>query len=202
MPSKTQECYEIIKDDILRMRISIGELINEKNLAEQYGASKTPIREALAMLVQEGYLKKVPRVGYLIRQTSDEEFKQLNYLRFILERGVVQWIIHRCTEEQIISLREHCQATEVSYRDFSTVNYEFHIAMAKLTGNQYLYEEVQHVFNRMIRRPNEVMYAEVRQQPHMYHLQIVEAMRTRDEEKALELIRHECWRSDAPDSVI
>lgn len=202
MPSKTLECYEVLKDDILRMRLPADDIINEKTLAEQYGASKTPVREALAMLVQEGYLKKIPRVGYLIRQISNEEFAQLNYLRFTLEKGVVQWIIHRCSEEQILSLRDYCQETGITYRDFATVNYQFHIAMAKLTGNQYLYEEVQHVFNRMVRRPSESLYAEIQDNPHLYHLQIVEAMRLRDEEKALELIRHECRRDEAPDSVI
>ena len=202
MPSKMSECYEVIKDDILRMRLSADEIINEKALAEQYGASKTPVREALAMLVQEGYLKKVPRVGYLIRQISNEEFAQLNYLRFTLEKGVVQWIIHRCTEEQILSLREHCRETDVAYRDFATVNYRFHMAMAKLTGNQYLYESVRHVFDRMIRRPSEYLYAEIQHDPHVYHLQLVEAMRLRDEAKALELVRHECRRDEAPDSVI
>lgn len=202
MPSKTLECYEVIKEDILRMRIPADQIINEKTLAEQYGASKTPVREALAMLVQEGYLKKIPRVGYLIRQISDEEFAQLSYLRFTLEKGVVQWIIHRCTEEEILSLRDCCRETNISYFDFATVNYQFHIAMAKLTGNQYLYEAVQHVFNRTIRRPSESLYAEIRENPHLYHLQIVEAMRLRDEEKALALIRHECRRDEAPDSVI
>lgn len=202
MPSKTLECYEVLKDDILRMRLPADDIINEKTLAEQYGASKTPVREALAMLVQEGYLKKIPRVGYLIRQISNEEFAQLNYLRFTLEKGVVQWIIHRCTEEQIVSLRDYCRETDISYRDFATVNYQFHTAMAKLTGNQYLYEEVQHVFNRMVRSPSQSLYAEIQDNPHLYHLQIVEAMRLRDEEKALELIRHECRRDEAPDSVI
>ena len=115
---------------------------------------------------------------------------------------MVQWIIHRCTEEQIVSLRDYCRETDISYRDFATVNYQFHTAMAKLTGNQYLYEEVQHVFNRMVRRPSQSLYAEIQDNPHLYHLQIVEAMRLRDEEKALELIRHECRRDEAPDSVI
>ena len=52
-----------------------------KDLAEQHGVSKTPVREALSMLVQEGYLKKIPRVGYLLRELSEEEYAKLIYLR-------------------------------------------------------------------------------------------------------------------------
>ena len=202
MATMVLDIYEAIKEDILRMRFPTDEIINEKTLAEHYNVSKTPVREALAILVQEGYLKKIPRVGYLIRQISNEEFHQLTYLRVTLEKGVVQWIIHRCSDEQIASLRAVCPDTAVEYKDFAAGNYAFHMAMAKLTGNSYLYEEVRHVFDRMIRIPSTSLYAEIQQQPHRYHLQLVEAMLARDEEKALDLIRHECRRDDAPEFVI
>lgn len=202
MATMVLDFYEAIKEDILRMRFPADEIINEKTLAERYQVSKTPIREALAILVQEGYLRKIPRVGYLIRQISNEEFHQLTYLRVTLEKGVVQWIIHRCTDEQIESLRQYCQNTDVEYKDFSSVNYAFHMGMAKLTGNFHLYEQVRQVFDRMIRVPNTALYAEIQQQPHKYHLQIIDAMLARDEEKALDLIRHECRRDDAPEFVI
>ena len=121
MATLVLDFYEAIKEDILRMRFRTDEIINEKALAERYNVSKTPVREALAILVQEGYLRKIPRVGYLIRQISNEEFQQLTYLRVTLEKGVVQWIIHRCTDEQIQSLRQYCQNTNVDFRDFASV---------------------------------------------------------------------------------
>ncbi len=202
MATMVSEIYEAIKDDIIRMRFRTDEIINEKALAERYTVSKTPVREALAMLVQEGYLKKIPRVGYLVRQISNEDFHQLTYLRFTLEKGVVQWIIHRCSDEQIRSLRDYCRATDITYREFSGENYKFHMAMAGLTQNPYIIESVQHVFDRTIRRPSEALFTELQQQPHLYHLQLVEAMEKRDEAKALDLIRHECRRDDAPEFVI
>ena len=63
MPSKAMDVYEKIRDDVVKLRLRTDELLNEKDLAEQYNVSKTPVREALAMLVQDGYLKKIPRVG-------------------------------------------------------------------------------------------------------------------------------------------
>ena len=90
MPSKAMELYERIKEDVIRLRFRADEIINEKDLAEQHGVSKTPVREALSMLVQEGYLKKIPRVGYLLRELSEEEYAKLIYLRYTLEKGVVQ----------------------------------------------------------------------------------------------------------------
>lgn len=200
--SKTQEIYDLVKADVVRLRFRPDDIINEKDLAEQYQVSKTPVREALGMLVQEGYLRKIPRVGYLIRQISNEEFCQLNYLRYTVEVGVVRWILHRCTEDEILSLKEFCRDSSVTYQEFGGINQDFHMAMAKLTGNAYLIQAVENVFNRMIRKPSEVLYAEIQDQPHLYHLKLIEAMRTRDEARALELIRHECWRDDYPDSII
>ena len=56
MQSKTDEIYMRLKEELLRLRFRRDEIINEKKLAEQYDVSKTPVREALGMLVQEGYL--------------------------------------------------------------------------------------------------------------------------------------------------
>lgn len=196
MPSKTMELYAAIKEDVIRLRFRADEIINEKDLAEQYSVSKTPVREALSMLVQEGYLRKIPRVGYLLRELSEEEYRKLIYLRYTLEKGVVLWIIDHCDDETIDSLRGFCQQTETSYKDFAGLNYDFHIAMARLTGNEYLANSVQNTFDRMIRVPSVNLYSEIQSQPHVYHLQLIEAMKARDKEKTLQLIRHECSRDD------
>ena len=70
MPSKTTAVYDLLKQDVIRLRFRRDEIINEKALAERYQVSKTPVREALSMLVQVGYLKKIPRVGYLVRAVT------------------------------------------------------------------------------------------------------------------------------------
>lgn len=195
-PLKTRAIYESIKEDVIRLRFRADEVINEKSLAERYGVSKTPVHEALGMLVQEGYLKKIPWVGYLLRELDQEEFRKMVYLRYTLEKGVVMWIIGHCTEAEIDSLRAHCQDHDISFRDFAGVNYDFHMAMARLTGNEYLFDSVQNVFNRLIRVPSEGLFAEVQEDPHRYHLQLIDSMKARDREAALALLRHECSRDD------
>ena len=201
MQSKTDEIYMRLKEELLRLRFRRDEIINEKKLAEQYDVSKTPVREALGMLVQEGYLKKIPRVGYFICEVTNEEYLQLAYLRFTLEKGVVLRILHYCSDEQIDSLRSYCQQTAVEYCDFAGINSDFHIAMAALTGNRFLEVAVRDVFQHMRRTPSVKLYTEVRKNPHLYHLQLIDAMRARDEEQTLKLIEHECRRDDDPDSI-
>ena len=186
MPSKATAVYDLLKQDVIRLRFRRDEIINEKALAERYQVSKTPVREALSVLVQEGYLKKIPRVGYLLREVTEEDYRKLIYLRFTLEKGVVLRIIRSCTEEEILSLRDYCKEERISYQDFGGVNYDFHMAMARLTGNEYLAEEVRRIFQRTIRAPSVNLYQEVREEPHKYHLQLIE---------------HECRRDDDPDSI-
>ena len=201
MPSKATAVYDLLKQDVIRLRFRRDEIINEKALAERYQVSKTPVREALSVLVQEGYLKKIPRVGYLLREVTEEDYRKLIYLRFTLEKGVVLRIIRSCTEKEILSLRDYCKEERISYQDFGGVNYDFHMAMARLTGNEYLAEEVRRIFQRTIRAPSVNLYQEVREEPHRYHLQLIDAMRDRDVETALRLIEHECRRDDDPDSI-
>ena len=201
MPSKATAVYDLLKQDVIRLRFRRDEIINEKALAERYQVSKTPVREALSVLVQEGYLKKIPRVGYLLREVTEEDYRKLIYLRFTLVKGVVLRIIRSCTEEEILSLRDYCKEERISYQDFGGVNYDFHMAMARLTGNEYLAEEVRRIFQRTIRAPSVNLYQEVREEPHRYHLQLIDAMRDRDVETALRLIEHECRRDDDPDSI-
>lgn len=196
MASKTAEIYDYIKDEIIKLKFAPDEIINEKDLADRYDSSKTPVREALAMLVQEGYLKKIPRVGYIIRQLSDSEYTKLIYLRYTLESGVVAYILRNCTDAEIESLREFCHDRDVSYKDFAETNMKFHYAMADLTKNDYLIACLHNTFERLIRVPSPTIYAEVHAEPHLHHLQLIDAMKARDLNQCMALLRNECRRDD------
>lgn len=201
MPSKTNELYNLLKEDIIRLRLRQDEIINERTLAERFQVSKTPVREALGMLVQEGYLKKIPRVGYLLCEITQEDYSKLIYLRLTLERGVVLRIISHCTDEEILSLRGYCREEQISYLDLGSVNYEFHMAMARLTGNEYLADSIQHIFERTIRAPSVNLFREIKKNPHKYHIQLIDAMLKRNRDEALRLIEHECQRDDDPETT-
>lgn len=70
-----------VRDMIVDGRLPPGERINEVHLAANLGVSRTPLREALAKLVQEGALRSIPRIGYFVRELSLEEFEQIYDLR-------------------------------------------------------------------------------------------------------------------------
>jgi DNA-binding GntR family transcriptional regulator len=70
---------------IIEGRLPAGERINEVDLSRQLGVSRTPLREALARLAQEGALRSVPRIGYFVLPLTLEEFEQIYPIRVLLD---------------------------------------------------------------------------------------------------------------------
>ena len=74
-----------LRNMIVDGRLAAGERINEVHLAQQLGISRTPLREALARLAQEGAIRGVPRIGYFVRPLTLEEFEQIYAIRPLLD---------------------------------------------------------------------------------------------------------------------
>ena len=83
----TEQIYERLHDDILRARLLPGQTVLEAELAAQFGVSKTPVREALRLLVHEGWVLVLPRKGYLIRPLGLDDLREVFQLREMLEPG-------------------------------------------------------------------------------------------------------------------
>lgn len=194
--SKTSAVYQALKNDIIALKYDVDEIILEKDIADKNGVSKTPAREALNMLVQEGYLRKYPRVGYMVNEVSNSRYYDLLFLRFTLEKGVIAAIIASCADEEIESLYEYCQDRDISYRDWAGVNIKFHLAMADLTGNQDLANAVRETFSKLIRPPSKNMYQQFYSDPHRKHRGLIAALLRRDHTAAVQILRDECRRDD------
>src|SRR6478672_7878725 len=75
----------VLRNRIVDGRLPAGERINEVHLSRQLGVSRTPLREALARLAQEGALRHVARIGYFVRPLTLEEFEQIYAIRPLLD---------------------------------------------------------------------------------------------------------------------
>jgi DNA-binding GntR family transcriptional regulator len=74
-----------LRNMIVDGRLPAGERINEVHLSQQLGVSRTPLREALARLAQEGALRHMARIGYFVRPLTLEEFEQIYDIRPLLD---------------------------------------------------------------------------------------------------------------------
>jgi DNA-binding GntR family transcriptional regulator len=130
--------YRALKEDILARRVGTDEPLVEQSLAERYGVSKTPVREALRLLVHDGILSVLPRKGYSVRPMGLQDVFEVFELRRILEPALCAQAARRRTPEQIARMQESI-AIERSLSDPSLEEREqslgLHSLIAEAAGN-------------------------------------------------------------------
>jgi len=158
-----------------------GEKIDVRQIAQEYGTSITPIREALHMLNQEGLVTIKPHSGYLVTQLTLKQLRDLMELREILELAAAERAATRITGEELAVLETvHAGYTgddDESYARYTAENRRFHTLIAYATGNQELAEALGHLHDQLarfmvMRRAGQLM--------QHTHRQTIEALRSHD----------------------
>ncbi|MCE5263303.1 MAG: GntR family transcriptional regulator [Deltaproteobacteria bacterium] len=125
VPSVRERTYEYLKSVILSGRFKPGERLAEEHLAEELGVSRTPVREALHKLEQDGLIEPLETRGFCIPQGSPEEVADLFDLRTVLEGYTLRLICGRVTDEKIKALQEMVEKS-VDALNRKKVNEVFH----------------------------------------------------------------------------
>ena len=125
MPSVRERTYEHLKSVILSGRFRPGERLAEEHLAEELGVSRTPVREALHKLEQDGLIEPLESRGFCIPQGSPEEVADLFDLRTVLEGYTLRLICGQVTDEKIKALQEMVEKS-VDALNRKKVNEVFH----------------------------------------------------------------------------
>jgi DNA-binding GntR family transcriptional regulator len=184
----------IVSLDIYRSRSDIR--LDERKLAQDFGVSRTPVREAMAQLEREGFVRAVPRRGiYVVRKTKREVIEMITVWA-ALESMAARLITQNAEEGQIASLRRMF-ATFVGGElrahldEYSEVNIEFHQTIIRMSGNGVLVALAENLFTHMrmirMRTIGERDRADRSIQDHMH---IIEALEARDTARAEELVRN------------
>ncbi len=150
--------YSRLKTEITSLTLEPGAVLSELETAIRYDASRTPVREALHRLAQEGLIERRGR-HYVVRQFNWHEVQHLYELREGLEKAAVRLAIERAAEEDIDRLAELVEQ-QVKARSaddaaaFNALDSEFHIQIAHISGNPLLAEQVSllHDKVKLIRR--------------------------------------------------
>lgn len=107
--------YEYLREAILDGRLKPGERLVERDLAEKFKASRTPIREALRKLETEEFLEYLPRRGDIVKGVNQDDIEEVYALREVLETVGVRHGINRLTEAEILSLRSVVEKTSQAH---------------------------------------------------------------------------------------
>lgn len=190
--------YESLKAAITNMNIydADAELrLDERRLSEQFGISRTPLREALARLDQEGLVKIVPRRGIYIVRKSKAEILEMITVWAALESMAARLITLNASDREIASLRRlHStfESGEVPDRidDYSDANIRFHQAILKLSQSVLLKNIADGLFMHVRAiRARTIYEADRAYRSIVDHRHIIEALEARDTELAERLVR-------------
>jgi len=87
--------YERLKSQIIDFTLKPGQKLQDRQLGSQFGVSRTPVREALNRLVQEGFVKQIPGQGYFVKEITIKEIEHLYDIREALEALAAQQAIRK-----------------------------------------------------------------------------------------------------------
>ena len=192
--SLTDQVFIALKDDILRSQLRPGSVVIEGDLADRFGVSKTPIREALRLLVQDGWIEVMPRRGYLVRPIGLDDLRQVYELRRILEAGVVRKVIEQMNPQTVASLTsliDEQAAAGDSLEASIAASRDFHLSLAKLTGNQRLERNLAALLDeveRLLRMLPELVTLMTSSSEIEAHRRLVAALETHDADLAESLM--------------
>jgi DNA-binding GntR family transcriptional regulator len=197
-PSFKHQAYAALKNaivamDIYRSRDDIR--LDERKLAQDFGISRTPVREAMAQLESEGFVRSVPRRGiYVVRKTKREVIEMIEAWA-ALESMAARLITQVATKEEIAGLRKMFATFEngklrAHLDEYSDVNIEFHQTIIRLSRNDVLIDLAENLFThmRMIRRKT-IGEKDRADRSIRDHMNIIEALEARDTDRAEDLVR-------------
>ncbi len=75
MVKKSKQAYDALLEELTTWRFQPGDILVEEELAQKFGTSRTPVREALRTLVAEGFLRVMPRSGYLVLPLTPKDVR-------------------------------------------------------------------------------------------------------------------------------
>lgn len=169
--------------------------LDERELSEKLGVSRTPVREAMTLLEQEGFLRMVPRRGIYIVRKSKREIVEMIQMWAALESMAARLATLHASDGEIAKLRhmfdDFRDTTPAEHiEEYSDANIAFHQAIVELSKSQIILDTIKNIFIhvRAIRRMT-ISQSDRASRSIVDHLRIIEALEKRDTELAERLVR-------------
>lgn len=199
-PRKTgdlnETVYTALKEMILSGRLRPGVKLVHQDLADQLNVSRTPVRESLERLYQEGYAGRRMRRGYFVAEVGASDVRDLYGTREALETYALRTVATvGFKPEQVAELEEinteYAQMFPASVnRARLNVDQKFHIALATFSGNRHLCNLLMDVYERIeLKRRLDGHGLVVGNQPLQEHIALVKAIKSKRYSEAEQILR-------------
>ena len=179
-----EEVAELLRQRIFRRELEPGSWIDELKIAEEYGISRTPLREALKVLAAEGLVTMKVRRGAYVTEVSEKDLADVYHLLALLEADAAGVVASKATDEELASLKALHEELEgaVGERDrFFALNEQFHMRVLELARNRWREQMVADLRKVMkLNRHNSLLKSGRIEESLTEHRAIVAALTQRD----------------------
>jgi DNA-binding GntR family transcriptional regulator len=193
------KAYEALKEAILKMDIYANPepvMLDERALSEHLGVSRTPIREAIAMLEQDGFVKTVPRRGIVVVRKTKTEVVDMIRAWAALESMAARLITTTARKKDISALRaffkdfNNDRLPQDHIAEYSKANIAFHQALISLSESQVLVDMTNDILLHVRGYRQLTIGRQERMSTSLIeHMAIIEALEERNTELAEKLAR-------------
>ena len=201
--------YELLKSEIVSGKRKPGEIFEEKRFAAQLGVSRTPIREAIRMLEQEGLAVTTPRKGAEVAKMTLKDMEDVLEIRDALDELAVRIACQKISDEQLKQLEDMKELFEKStqtgnVKKIAEADVTFHDVIYEATGNPKLVTLLNNLREQVYRYRVEYI-KDPKNYPTLIaeHEAILESLKNRDVKNAVEAMHvHVANQAEAVKTVI
>lgn len=186
-----QQAYSALKELIQNVTFGPGDFLSERQLAQQLGMSKTPVKAALERLEAEGFIAVSPQQGIVVRDLSVHEVADQFEIRIALETFVARSLAGRINAEQTKQLREILKTQKAAVDKHNVarcveLDTDFHMLLCRFHGNLEILRVMSQLRERMHRAISRVLAQDVERLNNSYaeHVAIVDALTAGDPDLA------------------
>lgn len=182
------EVAEQLRQRIFQRELEPGSWIDELKIAEEFGISRTPLREALKVLAAEGLVTMKPRRGSYVTEVSETDLQDVYHLLSLLESDAAGVVAAQATPVQLAELQALHDELEAAVDDaerFFAINERFHMAVLTVANNRWRNQVVEDLRKVMKLNRHQSLFKTGRIHDSLQeHRDILHALQKRDSEGA------------------
>ena len=187
---------DALRDEILDGRLPAGSRLVETELAERFGVSRGPVRDALSALAREGLAVDLPRRGTFVSSLTEADLDEVYVIRRAIEEAAVRLAVERATGEELDGIRASLDAVEAAYArgDLATAweaDMAFHRTYCRLSRNGRLLALFDELASQTVLLMRTALASRASlgwTPPVEYHRRIADAIAARDVEAAIQAV--------------
>jgi DNA-binding GntR family transcriptional regulator len=200
--------YSILRSDIIGLRLKPGTIVSIKDLCDHFQISRSPMRDALLRLHQEGLITLLPQRGTMISKIDLARVEEERFLRLSVEKAVMELYLSHCSPDDVTQLESCLQEQKLSveasdFRKFLALDEEFHDVFYKATGKLFCADIIRKASGHYKRvRLLTCVDTNITQNVLYEHHEMIAAVKSKDTHKLHSIFEHHLCRIDSEEQML